>query len=59
MQLGKTTFFSLAEALFSESKDPPAFSLKYMAVEKDRHAWFVLYLDFGSVTSVTSGISDG
>eukprot|EP00978_Attheya_sp_CCMP212_P036218 scaffold162707_cov45-Attheya_sp.AAC.2 len=55
MQLGKTTLLSLALELFSKNKVAPEYRLEYMADEKDRNKWFVLYLDFGSVTSGSSG----
>jgi hypothetical protein len=50
MQLGKTTLFSLAEELFSKNKVAPNCPLRYMPVDKDKNKWFVLYLDFGSVS---------
>jgi hypothetical protein len=54
MQLGKTTLFSLAQELFSKNTTAPDYRLEYMADEEDRNSWFVLYLDFGSVTSASS-----
>jgi hypothetical protein len=55
MQLGKTTIFSLALELFSHNKIAPDYRLEYMIDEKERKQWFVLYLDFGSLTSASSG----
>jgi hypothetical protein len=50
MQMGKTTLFSLAEELFSKNKVAPNRPLHFMPEDKDKNKWFVLYLDFGSVT---------
>jgi hypothetical protein len=50
MQLWKSTLFSLAKKLFSKNKIAPNCPLRYMPEEKDKNKWFVLYLNFGSVT---------
>lgn len=50
MQLGKTTLFSLAKKLFSSNQTDPGFVLEYMPAEADKNKWFILDLNFGSVT---------
>ena len=52
MQLGKTTLLSLAEELFSVNRSSSVVDdLEYSPGEEDRNKWFVVRVDFATVSA--------